>query len=98
MPRPGKNEPLSQLVIGMHDYYTGLDPDSFEVVADYPLAGAAAGTNLAPKFQAQGDGTWELRLPAPLTELPHGKLTVAVKDRQGKVSRIERTFSVAPAR
>ena len=97
MPRPGVNEPLTQLVIGMHAYYTGLDADSFEVVADFPLAGAAAGINLAPKFQAKGGGIWELRLAEPLKELPRGKLTVAVKDRQGNVSRSEGTFSVSPA-
>jgi hypothetical protein len=99
LPRAGANEPLTRLVIGMHDYYTGLEPDSVEVVADFPLAGVAPGTNLAPKLRARGDGVWELPLPAPLSDLPRGKLTVSVKDRQGNVSRIERTFSVtAPAR
>jgi hypothetical protein len=97
LPRPGVNEPLTHIVVGMHDYYGGLDVDSFQVVADFPLAGAAAGTNLASKFQARGDSGWELRLPAPLANLPHGKLTVAVKDRQGNVSRIERAFSVGGA-
>jgi hypothetical protein len=29
--------------------------------------------------------------------LPKGKLTVSVKDKQGNVSRIERTFTVAAA-
>jgi hypothetical protein len=96
-PRPGSNEPLTTIVVGMHDYYTGLDLSSFEVLADFPLAGAEPGTNLAPKFEAKGEGIWELRLPTPLTELPRGRLIVAVKDRQGNVSRIERTFSVAPA-
>ncbi len=94
LPRPGVNEPLTRISVGMHDYYSGLALDSFEVMADFPLAGVAAGTNLASKFQARGDGVWELRLPAPLANLPRGKLTVAVKDRQGNVSRIERTFSV----
>jgi hypothetical protein len=40
------------------------------------------------------DGVWELALATPLTNLPKGKLTVSVKDRQGNTSRIERTFSV----
>ena len=79
----------------MHDYDTGLDLDSFEVVADFPIDGVAAGENLATKFKALPDARWELTLAKPLTDLPRGKLTVSVKDKQGNVSRIERTFSVA---
>jgi hypothetical protein len=41
---------------------------------------------------------WELKLGKPITDLAKGKLTVSVKDRQGNVSRIERTFSVGAAK
>jgi hypothetical protein len=94
-PRAGANPPLTRLLVGMYDYGSGLDLDSFQVSADFPVDGVPAGTNLAPRFQALADGRWELRLARPLAELPKGKLTVSVKDRQGNVSRIERTFSVA---
>ena len=93
-PRPGANAPLTRIVIGMHDYDTGLDMDSFQVVADFALDGVAAGQNLAPKFKGKTPGVWELTLSRPLTELPKGKLTVSVKDRQGNITRIERTLSV----
>jgi len=78
----------------MHDYYTGLDLESFSVVADFPLDGLAAGENLAKKFKPLPDSRWELKLARPITDLPRGKLTVAVKDRQGNTSRMERTFFV----
>ena len=55
---------------------------------------AAAGQNLASKFQAKSPGVWEWTLARPVTDLPKGKLTVSVRDRQGNVTRIERTFSV----
>jgi hypothetical protein len=97
LPRPGINGPITTLVVGMHDYYTGLDMKTFKVVADFPLAGAAPGVDLAPKFESRGDGVWELRLPAQLTDVSHGKLTVSINDRQGNMSRIERTFVVSPA-
>jgi hypothetical protein len=46
-------------------------------------------------------GRW-VTLAQPLKDLRRGKVTVAVKDKQGNVSRIERTFSVgvsqAPSR
>jgi hypothetical protein len=38
-----------------------------------------------------------MRLKKPLTRLERGTLVVSVKDRQGNVSRIERTFSFAAA-
>ncbi len=94
-PKTGVNEPLTRLLVGMHDYDTGLDLDSFAVVADFPLDGVPAGQNLAGKFRPKPDGVWELRLGTPIKDLPRGKLTVSVKDRQGNVSRLERTFSVA---
>jgi hypothetical protein len=79
----------------MHDYDTGLDMDSFQVVADFPLDGVPAGQNLASKFKTKTPGVWELTLAKPLTELPRGKLTVSVKDRQGNLTRIERSFAIA---
>jgi mono/diheme cytochrome c family protein len=100
-PRGGANQALTRLLVGMHDYDTGLDPSSFSVMADFPLDGVAPGQDLASRFRPRGDGVWELKLSRPVTSLAKGKLTVSVKDRQGNLSRIERTFSVAapmPAR
>jgi hypothetical protein len=94
-PAPGANKEVSRLLIGMHDYGTGLDLDSFQVVADFPLAGMAPGENLAKKFQTRTDGVWELALPAPLKDVAKGKLTISVKDKQGNISKVERTFSIA---
>jgi len=96
-PQAGVNEPLTRILIGMYDYDTGLDLNSFQVTADFPLDGAAAGTNLAPRLKALPGSRWELQLVRPINELSRGKLTVSVRDRQGNVTRIERTFSVAPA-
>ncbi len=97
-PKTGANEPLSRILVGMADYGTGLDAESFEVVADFAVDGAAPGENLAKKFRPQPDNRWELQLAKPITELPKGKLTVSVKDVQGNTTRIERTFSVRTAR
>jgi hypothetical protein len=79
----------------MYDYSTGLDLDSFQVVADFPVDGNPAGENLAQSFKVLPDSRWELRLTRPITELPRSKLAVSIKDIQGNVTRIERTFSVA---
>lgn len=97
-PRARMNEPLTRLLIGMHDYDSGLDLDSFSVVADFPLDGSPAGENLARKFKALPDSRWELILTQPLTNLARGKVTISIKDRQGNVTRVERTFSVSAKR
>jgi hypothetical protein len=93
-PKAGANPPLSRILIGMYDYDTGLDANSLNVTADFALDGTPAGANLAAKFQAKGDGIWEMKLAAPLTDLTKGKLTIAVKDKQGNLTRIDRSFSV----
>jgi hypothetical protein len=93
-PSPGSNGPISKILVGMHDYYTGLDPATFKVTADVAVDGAAPGTNLASRFQETGPGIWEMKLSRPIDALPSGKLTVEVKDLQGNTSRIERLFSV----
>ncbi|MBY0524295.1 MAG: sigma-70 family RNA polymerase sigma factor [Gemmataceae bacterium] len=93
-PQPGVNGTLSRLVVGMVDSYTGLDMSSFQVVADFPIDGIPAGTNLGSRFKPKSDGVWEFKLTTAIEVLPKGKLTVLVKDRQGNLSRIERTFSV----
>ena len=85
---------MTRLLVGMYDYDTGLDRDTVAVVADFPVDGVAAGENLAGKFKPTSEGVWELARGTPLANLPKGKLTVSVKDRQGNISRIERTFSV----
>jgi hypothetical protein len=97
-PKAGANGPLTRILVGMHDYDTGLDMATFQVVADFALDGVAAGRNLAPKFKAKTPGVWELTFSRPLTKLPRGKLTVSVLDRQGNVTRIERTLSVVARR
>ncbi len=93
-PHAGANSSLEDVLIGLHDYYTGLDMESFSVTADFPLNGFAPGQNLAAGFRQEPQGVWELKLASPIKELAHGTLTVSIKDRQGNTSRLERTFSV----
>lgn len=94
-PKAGPNPPLDRIRVGMHDYGSGLDPATFEVVADFTVDGVPAGQNLAGRFKSVAPGVWELVLSAPL-RVERGKLNVSVKDRQGNVARIERTFSAGP--
>jgi hypothetical protein len=93
-PRAGVNASIDRILIGMHDIESGLEMASFRVEADFSIDGMAAGTNLAKRFRQKGSGVWELTLAAPITDLAEGKVTVAVKDRQGNNTRLDRTFAV----
>ena len=64
------------------------------LTADFAVEGAKPGENLAAKFKGTTQGVWEWLLPQPLAELPKGVIMVSVADRQGNVTRIERTFKV----
>jgi hypothetical protein len=97
-PQPGANAELSRLLVGMYDYGSGLDRDTFHVTADFAVDGMPAGEDLAGRFKEKAQGVWELKLSRPLTRLERGLLTVSVADSQGNVSRIERSFSVAPGK
>jgi hypothetical protein len=94
LPQAGENAELSRIVVGMHDYYSGLDQDSFRVVASVDLDGVAAGENLASRFKVSAPGVWELRLGNPLKSIAKGTIQVSIRDKQGNENRLERTFSV----
>jgi len=93
-PNAGDNPPLDRIVIGMHDYDTGIEQGSLSVVADFEIDGAPKGEDLADKFRPKSQGVLEWRFSSPVTSLKEGTLTVSVYDREGNRTRIERTFSV----
>ena len=80
----------------MHDYYTGLDQTSFSVIANFPVNRHQAGKDLARDFKEISQGVWELRLAQPIRALPSADLTVSVKDQEGNLARIFRSFTVSP--
>ncbi len=93
-PQPNHNDKLDKIVIGMHDYGTGLWEQTFKVTADFEVNGLKAGENLAPKFKSSSSGVWELTLDKPLTKLESGLLKVTIYDGQGNKSEIRRRFSI----
>ena len=95
LPAPGQNAQLNRVLIGMCDAYTGLDLDSFQVTADIPLESIPAGQNLASRFRPKSPGVWEMLLSEPAKPIDQSHLIVSIKDRQGNLTRIDRTFSVS---
>ena len=87
-PRAGANDPLTRILVGMHDHYTGLDLKTFRVVADFAVDGVAVGENLAGRFKAKTGGVWELRLKAPVAKMPRGvSSNGGVKTSSGDLTR-----------
>lgn len=93
-PGAGANRSVSRILIGMHDYHTGLDMESFSVTADFDIAGTSAGQNLASHFKHVGNGVYEWKPDGPIDATSRRTLSVEVKDRQGNVARIKRSFRV----
>ncbi|MCE9603341.1 MAG: hypothetical protein K8U03_00385 [Planctomycetia bacterium] len=93
-PQPGNNSAGDRILIGAVDCGTGLAAKSFQVIADFPLAGTKPGENLASLFRESSACVWELMLKEPLRKLPRGRLTVSIRDRQGNETHIVRSFSV----
>ena len=92
------NARVAHILIGMHDYDTGLDLESFTVTANREVNGRPAGENLAPLFESPSPGVKRLALTKPWQQLDSTQLTVSVRDRQGNTSRIERVFRVGSAK
>lgn len=76
----------STLLIGAHDYGSGLDSKSLQV--------AIAGTDVSDSLKSTTEGVWELSLKKPMSDYAKGKLIVSVKDRQGNRTRIERDLPI----
>jgi hypothetical protein len=88
-PQPGDRR-IDRIVIGLNDYYSGLDMDSLRVEANVPIDGVAAGENLVDKldFKQSSQGVWQFKLADPMERPQTVELTVSAKDRQGNLSRI----------
>lgn len=96
LPVAGRNAEFSRILFGITDHGTGLNMSTLRVTANFTVAGRAAGANLAPFLTSKGDGVYEL--PVSEAAVRTGVITVSVADRQGNITQVERTFTVAPTR
>lgn len=93
-PRRGENRKLTRVAIGYYDAFSGIAPGTLSITADFEIDGHAPGTELRPLFTEQSSGVITHDLAQPIHDLEKGTLVVSVKDRQGNLTKIERTFSV----
>jgi hypothetical protein len=94
LPQRGAIPELNTIRFGLYDHGSGLNLKSLLVVSNGELDGVPAGENLASKFQNLGHGVWEWKLTKPVTKLFAAELHVKIADKQGNVTRVERSFRV----
>jgi hypothetical protein len=95
-PHAGQNPALSRILIGACDGYTGLDDKTLSLTADFAVDDLAPGAELAARLKPLSPGVWQLQLLKPIETLAVAAIMVSVKDRQGNVTRIQRTFWIGP--
>jgi hypothetical protein len=94
-PRAGRHTAvIDRLRVGLADAHSGIEPGSLSIRATVPMAGRAAGAELADLAVTGVDGVWEIALSPPLHSLPDAEITVSVRDQQGNITRVVRAFSV----
>jgi hypothetical protein len=98
-PQPGDRR-VERIIIGVHDYYSGLDMDSLRVEANFPIDGVPAGENLFEKldFKQTSQGVWKSALKEPLERTAPLDLMVSVKDQQGNRSLVRRSIMLGELR
>lgn len=95
-PPPGpSSKPLTRILLGMHDYHTGLNLESFTVTADVEIESVPPGQNLSSRFRKLPGNRWVMKLTQPVTALESGALNVSIRDLQGNLTKIERSFRAA---
>ncbi|WP_020408140.1 hypothetical protein [Hahella ganghwensis] len=96
-PAPGvSTEPLTRILVGVSDAYTGVDHSSLEIYADFEIEEVVPGSSLKHKFTQIADGVYEMKFASRVVSLQNGTLYVSVKDKQGNITRVERSFSIIP--
>lgn len=97
-PRPGLNSSaVTTLALGFADAYSGIAPVSLSIKADFVVQGRAPGSELADLAVSVGDGQVEIPLSSPLPPMVGKMLRAEIRDVQGNVTRVARTFSTANA-
>ncbi|MGB4859415.1 MAG: hypothetical protein WBP11_08825 [Dokdonella sp.] len=98
LPRARANAgPINAFRFGLADADSGIDIASLSVTTDFPVNGLAAGVELASLAQSVGDGVWSIALSPTLDKLWNRHLHVSVRDQQGNITRVDRTFFTGAA-
>ncbi|MEW6160702.1 MAG: hypothetical protein AB1813_25000 [Verrucomicrobiota bacterium] len=96
-PQANRNaQPLSEIRVGVADAYSGIQPDSLSIKADFTVNGLPAGTELAGRGTWVDGGIYSVPIDPPLAQLDRSNVTVSVRDRQGNRTTSRVRFWIDP--
>ncbi len=95
-PRPGAlAQPVTRIRYAMADANSGIDVASISVTSDLVINGRPPGSELHDLAQIVGEGMYAITLSTPIAAVANAHIRVGVRDIQGNITRINRSFSVA---
>jgi hypothetical protein len=94
-PRQNRNAtPLSQILVGVADAYSGLSNATLSIKADFPVNGAVPGTELKGQGSFTGPGIFSIPLQSPISNLGTQHVTASIADVQGNTNVVVVRFWV----
>jgi hypothetical protein len=94
-PRAGRNAlPVTSIRVGMADGNSGVATRTLSITSTLSINGRAPGAQLVDLAVLTGDGIVEIALTKPITNVTNARVSASVKDVQGNITRVDRTFSV----
>ncbi|HYD50928.1 MAG TPA: hypothetical protein VEB21_21405, partial [Terriglobales bacterium] len=94
-PRAEAMQSLSEIVVGIADAHSGIDPASLSIRANFAIAGRGAGAELADLADDRGDGIYRIELDSAVAVPPDGTVAFEVRDRQGNTTWLRRSRASA---
>jgi hypothetical protein len=99
VPRAGlMTEALTRIRFGLADANSGVDLSTLSVMATFDVGCQTPPKEMASLAVEVDDGVYEIQLPSSVRDATRGWINVSVKDRQGNVTRVARSFWSAAAR
>ncbi|MCA9175731.1 MAG: hypothetical protein KDB14_14700 [Planctomycetales bacterium] len=98
-PSRGAVGPWDSILIGVHDYDSGVELSTLEMTANFQVNQWEPGANLARHFRDLGDGRYQLPIDSmqwPVDAEARPTIRIRVRDRQGNWTTLERALARKP--
>ena len=92
-PRAGTVTELTEIRIGATDAFSGVDWDTLSVRANFRIEGRPQWAEVADLVQPAEDGVVRIPLTVAVPPLARGRMIVTIKDHQGNITRVDRSFT-----
>ncbi len=95
LPRPGMNDSaVNRIRVGVADAYIGIASGTLSITSIVAINGRAPGAQLADLAVPVDDGVYVISVSPPVTAARNAHVYASVRDVQGNVTRVDRSYSV----